>query len=58
MFPRVPDFNRLLNDQCDLTVRAMVALEAYMGTGVPLEKSQPAGSRENITSAFLRPMLV
>ena len=33
VFPRVPDFNRLLNDQCDLTVRAMVALEAYMGTG-------------------------
>ncbi len=33
MFPRMPDFDRLLNDQCILVVRAMDALVAHMETG-------------------------
>ena len=33
MFPRMPDFYRLLNDQCDLVARAMDEFVAFMETG-------------------------
>lgn len=33
MFPRMPDFHGLLNDQCDLVVRAMDEFVAFMETG-------------------------
>lgn len=33
MFPRMPDFHSLLNDQCDLGVRAMDKFVAFMETG-------------------------
>ena len=33
MFPRMPDFHRLLNDQCDLVVCAMDVFVAFMETG-------------------------
>ncbi|MFT5175120.1 MAG: hypothetical protein ACI8W7_003309 [Gammaproteobacteria bacterium] len=33
MFPRMPDFHGLLNDQCDLVVRAMDEFVAFMQTG-------------------------
>lgn len=33
LFPRMPDFHGLLNDQCDLVVRAMDEFVAFMETG-------------------------
>lgn len=33
LFPRMPDFHGLLNDQCDLVVRAMDEFVAFMKTG-------------------------
>ena len=33
MFPRMPDFHGLLNDQCDLVVRAMDEFVAFLETG-------------------------
>lgn len=33
MFPRIPDFHGLLNDQCDLVVRATDEFVAFMETG-------------------------
>jgi len=33
VFPRMPDFNRLLNDQCSLVVDATVVFVAFMETG-------------------------
>lgn len=33
VFPRMPDFYRLINDQCDLAVEAMAALVEFMETG-------------------------
>lgn len=33
MFPRMPDFHRLLNDQCSLVVRGMDVFDAFLETG-------------------------
>ena len=35
VFPRMPDFYSLMNDQCDLLVVAMEAFVDYMRTGDP-----------------------
>lgn len=40
MFPRMPDFHRLLNDQCSLVLRGMDVFVAYM------ETADPAKARE------------
>ena len=40
MFPHMPDFHGLLNDQCDLVVRAMDEFVAFMETGDELKAKE------------------
>ena len=68
VFPRMPDFFGLMNDQCDLLVSTMKALEDYMHTGDVeigsqivhvLEKEGDELKRRNLrilNSAFATPM--
>lgn len=68
VFPRMPDFYGLLNDQCDLLVATMEALVVYMRTGDPeigrriahdLEKQGDVLKHRNLgvlNDAFATPM--
>lgn len=68
VFPRMPDFYSLMNDQCDLLVVAMEAFVDYMRTGDPktgkriasvLEKEGDELKRRNLhilNKAFATPM--
>ncbi len=68
VFPRMPDFYGLMNDQCDVLVTAMGDFVDYMRTGNPetgrriasvLEKEGDALKRRNLKildSAFATPM--
>lgn len=68
VFPRMPDFYGLMNDQCDLLVTAMAALVDYVRTGDPatgkriasvLEKQGDELKRRNLqilNKAFATPM--
>ena len=46
VFPRMPDFYGLMNDQCDLLVGAMTQFVDYMRTGDPNTGKQIAGVLE------------
>ena len=46
VFPRMPDFYGLMNDQCDLLVMAMKEFVEYMRTGDPEIGSRIAGTLE------------
>jgi uncharacterized protein Yka (UPF0111/DUF47 family) len=67
VFPRMPDFYSLINDQCDLAVKTMDMLVQYMETGDPshaekvreLEKQGDelkARNQEILDKAFATPM--